>query len=82
MHVTYADMQDGSADEQAMMDLTEELAEKFSIESLELFDALQEVWSNANKSDFATSRKTKVCMYLLLQGVYSILILCPRAFNW
>lgn len=44
------------------MDLAAELAEKFDVESLEMFDALKDVWSNANKTDFAAKRKTKVCV--------------------
>lgn len=55
-------VQDGSPDEQQVMDLAAELAEKFGVESLEMFDALKEVWSNANKSDFAVKRKAKVCV--------------------
>lgn len=56
-------MQDGSPDETLVMDLAAELADKFSVESLEMYDALQEVWSNANKSDFAAKRNAaKVCV--------------------
>ena len=56
--------QDGAPDEQEIMDLAADLAEKFEVESLEMFDALKDVWSNANKSDFATAaaRKPKVCV--------------------
>lgn len=56
-------VQDGSPDETLVMDLAAELADKFSVESLEMYDALQEVWSNANKSDFAAKRNAaKVCV--------------------
>lgn len=43
------------------MDLAAELAVKLDIESPDMFDALKEVWSIANKSDFAAAkRKAKV----------------------
>ena len=45
-------MQDGSPDEDQVLQLAEELSTKFSIESLEMYDALKEVWGNANKTDF------------------------------
>lgn len=54
--------QDGSPDEQQVMDLAAELAEKFDVESLEMFNAVKDVWSNANKSDFSAKRKAKVCV--------------------
>jgi hypothetical protein len=45
------------------MDLAADLAEKFGVESLEMFDALKDVWSNANKADFnVAKRKAKVCV--------------------
>ena len=49
--------QDGSPDEQMVLDLATELSEKFSIESLEMYDALKEVWGNANKMDYATAKR-------------------------
>ena len=52
--------QDGSPDEQQVMDLAEELSQKFSIESLEMYDALKDVWGNANKTDFAAAKKRYV----------------------
>lgn len=61
-------MQDGAPDEQEVMDLAAELAEKFSVESLDMFDALKEVWSNANKSDFTAKRKAKVRICIIISN--------------
>jgi len=55
--------QDGSADEGLMLELAEQLSEKFDMESLTMYDALQEVWSNANKCTYnsvTSAPKTKV----------------------
>lgn len=46
-----------------MLDLATELAERFDVESLSMYDALQEVWANANKCSYgphATKPKIKV----------------------
>ena len=54
-------MQDGMPDEQLILDLATELAEEFDVESLSMYDALQEVWANANKCSFgAKSNKVRV----------------------
>ena len=55
--------QDGSADEGLMLELASQLSEKFDVESLSMYDALQEVWSNANKCTYnpvASMPKAKV----------------------
>lgn len=59
------------------MDLAADLAEKFDVESLEMFDSLKDVWSNANKSDFATAsarKPNKVCVSVMT-GVLAGLVL-------
>ena len=71
------------------MDLAVELAEKFGIESLEMYDALQEVWGNANKADFAARRRNKVvcacnclhmCMHVCVNKVcVCVYVVCARA---
>lgn len=48
--------QDGSPDEQLVIDLAAELSDQFEVESLEMYNTLQEVWSYANKTDYATAK--------------------------
>ena len=44
-----------------MLDLATELADRFDVESLSMYDALQEVWANANKCSYSMkSSKPKI----------------------
>ena len=48
-------LQNGAMDEQTLVELAEMYAERFSIESLEVFDAVTALWAHTNnQTGFAT----------------------------